>query len=277
MPDGKYILFHEENGTIYTTMFFSLALSLVLTSTPLSSSTAQLDPALTRPRLEFVVSKLQSKGFSEAEITKAFGDKRVTLYPQPKVTGSPIDWAAFERGLLSAKSVSDGKAFAKKYATTLANAQRQYGVDKYVIVAIIRMESSFGKWMGSHSAFNVFYTNLLRPDLTEAKWKWAGENLAALMQHSRNTGVNVHEIKSSWAGAVGMAQFLPASIISFGKDGNRDGKIFMTGAPDAIMSAANFLAGHGWKSNPTKALTSYYGSGIGYPAAALKYAKALAK
>jgi membrane-bound lytic murein transglycosylase B len=256
-------------------LLLSLTLAATTTAPAASSSTPILSDMDRAARIEYVAKQLRAKGVSEARIQRIFSDKRLKIYPRPQVSGTPIDWEAFEAGLLKRSSVTDGKKFLTAYRTSLANAEKKYGVDRTAIVAIIRIETSFGKWMGSHNAMSVFYSNLLNPEATEKKWQWAGDNLSALVLHARNLDYDPLLIKSSWAGAIGAPQFLPVSIIAWGKDGSGDGYVNLHDMRDAISSAASFLVAHGWKEDRVKALASYYGSAIGYPAAAEKYSAAL--
>jgi membrane-bound lytic murein transglycosylase B len=83
------------------------------------------------------------------------------------------------------------------------------------------------------------------------------------------------EVRGSYGGAMGAAQFLPYSVIAFGADGNGDNRVDPFLMEDAIISAANFLVVHGWHEDKERALARYYGSGDGYPRAVFAYAEAL--
>ena len=65
------------------------------------------------------------------------------------------------------------------------------------------------------------------------------------------------ELKSSWAGAIGIPQFIPTSYLDFGVDGNKDGKINLFDLEDAFHSVANYLIKNGWENNTLQAIYSY--------------------
>jgi membrane-bound lytic murein transglycosylase B len=178
------------------------------------------------------------------------------------------------RTLTAKGSVQRGNDFLAKYRETFELAESNYGVDPKVLTALLRLESNLGENSGNYGTFNVFYT-LLSTREEERRWKWAGDNLAALAVFCKNMESDCFEVRGSYGGAVGAAQFLPYSVIAFGADGNGDNRIDPFLMEDAIISAANFLVVHGWHEDKEQALARYYGSGEGYPRAVFAYAEAL--
>ena len=82
--------------------------------------------------------------------------------------------------------------------------------------------------------------------------KWAYKELKALLKYSSREGVDPAVIPGSFAGAVGVAQFMPTSIMAYGKDGNDDGVVDMLNHVDSMASIANFLKSHGWRKGQSR-------------------------
>jgi len=225
-------------------------------------------------RVEFVISQLVENGFSQPEAEALFRDPRLEEYPPRVIQPRTIDWDQIIAGLVAPASVRRGKQFLAEHEETLRRAEETYGVEKEVIAAIVRLESNFGQNAGRYVVFNAFYTFLIQSE-EERRWKWAAENLVSLAGYCKASGEDCFTLRGSYAGALGPAQFLPASVQKFGRDGNGDGRVNPFEFDDALTSAANFLVEHGWREDKTQALGRYYGSANGYPRAVLAYAEKL--
>ena len=158
----------------------------------------------------------------------------------------------------------------RKYDSDLKLAEETYGVDKEIITAIILVETQLGTIMGSSSVFNALSTfaaladrevrelawnQISNPDrLTREdfeKWsarksKWAYSELKALLKYTDREKLNPSDIYGSYAGAVGIAQFMPSNIMAYARDGNQDGRIDLFNHADAIASIASYLKNFGW-------------------------------
>jgi len=168
-------------------------------------------------------------------------------------------------------SIRNAKRYMEKYKDDLARTEKAYGVDKNVITAILLVESSLGKNLGTRSALNVLSTlaslmySEARSDLftmipkekktsrkryeksATRRSKWAYKELKALLKYADQEGFDPVEIPGSFAGAMGLAQFMPTSILAYGKDGDNDGTIDLLTHADAMASIANYLKRHGWR------------------------------
>lgn len=232
--------------------------------------------ALPAERAEYLFSQMLANGIPREHARTLLEDSRLEVFP-PRVVGPrTIDWDQIIAGLVAPSSVRNGVEFAERYRQTLADVEKQFRVDQDVIVAILRMESNFGRNTGSYVVFNVFYTLMIQRE-EERRWKFAADNLAALAAYCQASRSDCFSVKGSYGGALGAAQFLPFSVLQFGADGNSDRVINPFLMEDAIHSAANFLVKHGWHEDSTAALGKYYGSSVGYPGAVLAYAAALKK
>lgn len=184
--------------------------------------------------------------------------------------GSP--GAYFEPGGLS-RSVRDGRAELKKWGRTLAAIEKRYGVPAPVLVAIWARESAFGRAAIPHDAISVLATQAFmgrRPQLFRPQ-------LVAALKLLEDGRVSRAGLKSSWAGAMGHMQMMPAQALRYGVDFDGDGRADVwTSVPDALASAANFLRRKGWAADlpwgyevrtPEAVACSFEGPHQGRPAA----------
>ena len=225
-------------------------------------------------RVAYVIDQLTQNGFTPRETRALFHDRRLKVYPPVEVAPHKIDWDAFIATLTEPESVERGAQFLAKNHSVLSDAEQKFGVPKEALTALLRVESNLGKNTGGYVTFRVFYTSLIRsPD--DLHWKRAAENLVSLAAYCKRFHRSCFDIKGSYGGALGPAQFLPHTLEILGADGNGDGIVDAFQIEDAIFSAANFLSQNGWSESQTEALGKYYGVNEGYPRAVLTYADAL--
>jgi len=167
-------------------------------------------------------------------------------------------------------------ALAQKYMeeheAALASAEKTFQVDKEVITAIILVETKLGTFVGNKSVINtlatlsamtdekprqIIWDNLPDDDRrmsrkefekkADQKASWAYRELKAFLTYTEKEGMDPTTIKGSYAGAMGISQFMPSNIALYGKDGNDDGQVDLFVHADAISSVASYLQHYGWK------------------------------
>lgn len=145
---------------------------------------------------------------------------------------------------MSEDSIRRGLRYLKSYAFVLIQAEKQYGVDPFTIVSIIRNETNLGNYIRKdHLVMNTLHSlYVLMP-----QWrKFAARELSCFLKAVEENGWNAFEIPGSNRGAFGYPQFLPCSFLQFAADGNGDGVIDLFSHSDAIMSVARYLSRNGW-------------------------------
>ena len=232
-----------------------------------------LSPSVSK-RVAYVIDQLTHNGFTRREARALFHNHHLKVYPPVEVAPHKIDWDAFIAALVAPDSVERGVEFLEQNRSVLSEAEQRFGVPKEALTALLRVESNLGTNTGGYVTFNVFYTSLIRSP-EEFRWKRAAENLVSLAAYCKRFHQSCFEIKGSYGGALGPAQFLPHTLEILGADGNGDGIVDAFQIEDAIFSAANFLAQNGWREDKTEALGKYYGVNEGYPRAVLAYAETL--
>jgi lytic murein transglycosylase len=137
-----------------------------------------------------------------------------------------------------------GRKLFEQYRGPLTAIERQFGVDPTVVLAIFGRETDYGRSRDSHNAIRVLATQAY---LGSRKDKFRGEFLLALKILEEGQ-IKLADMRSSWAGAMGLTQFLPSDYFKYAVDFDGDGrKDIWNSVPDALASAAKQLVGKGWQ------------------------------
>ncbi len=224
------------------------------------------------PRLNPLVERLIQDGFPSDMLGTLFSRANVKFDP----SGVAMFFAHCEARLdygqfLTKTSVSKGRAYMKKYRKPLSLAREAYGVDSGIITAILLVETRLGKYLGRRNVLNTLATlsSLTDPVLVETIWKkipqsrkparkaflrkvayrcpWAYKELVSFLKYTQKESIKPYRLKGSYAGAFGIAQFIPSRALTLAVDGNKDGKADLFTHEDAIYSVANYLVHFGWK------------------------------
>lgn len=212
--------------------------------------------AFATPKYRSLFKELRKKGFSQAEIDAIFLDERVGFDAElakrlkSKKSARSFNYFSEEFGLLNKESLASGKYVADRYEAVFKKAEKEYGVDRFAILAIMRVESYFGKYLGRGLVVNNLNTLFF---YSKRRSGWARGELVSLLMIARENKTDIFELKGSWAGAFGIVQFVPSSYRLRAVDGNGDGKIDLFDFEDAIMSAANYLKAAGYRKDNAEA------------------------
>ncbi len=174
----------------------------------------------------------------------------------PPPVGFQKNWKVYRSRFVEPKRLAAGQQFWKKHRTFIEATANKTGVPAEVIVSIIGVETIYGKHMGGFSVRDTLitlgfdYPNTPNKASRETLFKNQLEDLILLCRTENPQAVPFKKCLNqlgSYAGAIGLPQFMPGSIRRFAVDGNNDGKIDLRNSPeDAIASVANFLKAHGW-------------------------------
>jgi membrane-bound lytic murein transglycosylase B len=172
---------------------------------------------------------------------------------------------------LSQESIQKARKYIQDHLSELDTAETTLGVNKEVITAIMLVETRLGTYLGNNSILNTLSSlaamkdsgprevvwNSIQEDRrpnrsafeekADAKSAWAFQELKAYLKYTGREKIDPSTIYGSYAGAMGISQFMPSNILAYGRDGNQDGRIDLFDPSDAIMSIANYLKSFGWK------------------------------
>jgi len=184
---------------------------------------------------------------------------------QPKVIAAmerpiaePPKWFEYAPQFLSTERISRGVAYFNAHEADLARAEREFGVPAEIIVAIIGVETFYGRNVGSYRVFDALTT--LAFDYPR-RAPFFRDELREFLLLMHEQGISPLAPKGSFAGAMGVAQFMPGSYRRYAIDFDGDGRIDLwdSGA-DVIGSIAHFLAQHDWRRGQAVLLPATIGT-----------------
>lgn len=154
-------------------------------------------------------------------------------------------WRAYRPRYVNEQRIRAGIRFWDDHAEVLQSAARRFSVPEEIIVAIIGVETIYGRMTGDVPTLSALATLAFHYPPRAELFR---NELEELLVMARDTGRSALTYKGSYAGALGLPQFLPSSFRRFALDFDGDGKKDLDTPADAIGSVANFLRGHGWRT-----------------------------
>jgi membrane-bound lytic murein transglycosylase B len=203
---------------------------------------------------QFVDQMVQKHGFEREYLLGLFSQahrKNWTLDYLAKsdqgLKGKPAagGWTRYRAQFLDERHINAGVEFAKRYQSTLQRATQQYGVPQEYILGILAVETTFGGNVGNHRVLDALTT--LGFDYAR-RGDYFRSELEKYLLMTRNEGMDPAKPVGSFAGAMGLGQFMPSSFLQWAVDFNGDGRKDLWNAEDAIGSVANYFAQHGWQA-----------------------------
>jgi membrane-bound lytic murein transglycosylase B len=279
-------------------IFFGF-LILPLTSLSYMEGTATV-PAAYHP----LIQRLAGDGFDPQFLSDLFFDSRAEPIPSrmstSNVSGEPL---GLYTPFLTAESILSARRFLRENAALLGEMVKGFQVDQEVVVAILLVESKFGENTGtwrviptlasmaiSDSPENLqgSYEKLLETDpslsygqverVARRRATWAYEELKCFLKIMRDEKMDPLEVRGSYAGALGLAQFVPSSYLAFAWS-KKGLEHWLVSKEEAIFSVANYLKVHGWKKNlplaKKKRILWYYNRSQPYISTVLEVAQNL--
>src|SRR5688572_6328192 len=207
---------------------------------------------LSRPEVRlFIDSVSEEHGIESSELERIIGDARYTpvavrlIGPPPSSAPSPArSYSRYRAKFLTPTLISAGSQFWALHAEDLARAEAEFGVPPEIILGILGVETSFGRNTGSFRAIDALATIAFDGARRQEYFR---DELKELLLLARETGIDPLVLKGSYAGAVGLPQFMPSSYRRYAVDFDSDGVIDLLGSPaDAIGSIASYMKAFGW-------------------------------
>ncbi|WP_425466676.1 lytic murein transglycosylase B [Pigmentiphaga humi] len=200
-------------------------------------------------------AEMAAHGLASAQVSAWLGQARysetVARLVLPPASPTLRSWPRYRARFVESKRIKEGMDFLQRHAATLARADERYGVPPSVIVSVIGVETFYGRVTGNFRIIDALatlafdYPAQARSD----RGPFFRDQLAQFLIWCQETGTDPLAVKGSYAGAIGLPQFMPGSLRNYAVDGNGDGHVDLLGSPeDAIFSVANFLVRHGWQA-----------------------------
>jgi membrane-bound lytic murein transglycosylase B len=234
-------------------------------------------------RWDYLIDKLAADGVDRARAAAVFADPRVGSFEGLEFSLERRGEArALYRGFLRPPSIAQARQCRVQYDEELRAAEARFAVPASVVAALLHVETQCGRRTGSHVVFarlarlamanspaNVQHNigrqtkgvPRARASDVERRVRLRAHELEgvfypevlAMFGVADRTGSDPLSIRGSGSGAFGLPQFLPSSYLRFAVDGNGDGRVNLYDPADAIASAANYLAHHGWRPGIARA------------------------
>ena len=212
-----------------------------------------------RPDIEFFIANMVERHGMDAAVLR---DLLLPLKPIPSIvkavttptTGRP--WSEYRALFLDKGRIDGGVKFWNDNQVALARAHEIYRVPESIIVAILGVETRYGKTAGNYRILDALYTLGFE---VPGRNEYFKSELEAFLLLTREQGWDPSAVKGSYAGAMGMPQFMPSSYRKYAVDFNENGKINLwMETADVIGSVANFLNYFGWRASEPIAVPMRY-------------------
>lgn len=232
------------------------------------------ETALASEPFRRVMSRLIRDGYDTAMIQKYYSDSRCEFLPAiAQINLKHEEDTAAYRSFLEEKNISIAREYLNRNRALLGHFEQKTGVPAGIVTAILLIETKCGLDRDKAPVFNVLSTiaassesgelkksfdalKVQYPDVTmenvrrrsRSRSRWAYKELRAFIDwHRRNSREDILSVRGSWAGALGLPQFMPTSLRAFGADGDGDGHVDLHSDTDAVASVCNYLRKNGWK------------------------------
>lgn len=215
---------------------------ILLCAAPAASAMQLLDIS------EFIDQMAAKYQFKRDELVRAFdrAEYRRASIDAISIPPSAKPWSEYRAAFVNFKRTNAGLQFWERYADELARAEAEFGVPQEIIVALIGVETYYGKYRGGITTFDALAT--LAFDYPRRAAFFRGE-LEQYLLLARDQEFDLAQVQGSYAGAMGIPQFMPSSYRKYALDYDNDGRIdLLNDAVDAIGSVANYLKQYGWVS-----------------------------
>jgi membrane-bound lytic murein transglycosylase B len=215
--------------------------------------------------MSFASELAQQQGLDPEWVRQTIGDAHfipaIQKQMQPAGHGFVKNWSVYRSRFIEPLRISTGAEFWRSNAETLVRAEKDYGVPPEIIVGIIGVETIYGRHMGSYRVIDALATLAFDfPKTAERdRSSFFQSELAYFLMLQKQAGLDVATAKGSYAGALGLGQFMPSSWAKYAVDFDGDGLIDLRNSPaDAIGSIANFLKSSNWQPGmPARYLVSF--------------------
>jgi membrane-bound lytic murein transglycosylase B len=231
------------------------ALPLLVAMLPLMGAASAPAAQNLSPEIEsFIQEMVQKHQFKVDTLRRLFA----RVEPNPAVISAisapitALPWYEFRSRFVDAVRINGGLRFWREHATTLEKASREFGVPEEIIVATIGVETIYGRRTGG---FGVLEALTMLAFHYPPRAELFRSELVQYLLLAREARFDATSMKGSYAGAIGIPQFMPSSYRRYAVDFDGDGRRDLLNSPaDAIGSVANYYRSHGWRAGETIAV-----------------------
>ncbi len=198
---------------------------------------------------EFINDMVSRHNFGKSYLTKLLGKAKIKsniLKIMSRPAGKARPWYKYRSAFIDNKRIKDGVKFWQENSQDLLRAEKVFGVPAKIIVAIIGVETIYGQNTGNIKVLDALTTIAFHYPRRADYFRGELEHYL-IFTHAE--GLDPLKLKGSYAGAMGLGQFMPSSFRTYAVDFDGDGKRnIWTNNSDVIGSVANYFKKHGWKT-----------------------------
>jgi len=229
--------------------FPCIALALTACCLPAQAGYFDVRPEVRRFAEEAAARRSLDDGWVLRQLAQARLKPASQKLMMPAPPGQPKNWQAYHDRFVEPRRILAGVEFWQANADALTRAETRYGVPPEIVVGILGVETFYGRIMGSFRVLDVLATLAFDfPEGRSDRSAYFREELEEFLVLARREGIDPVSVQGSFAGAIGLPQFMPGSINRYATDFDDDGHVDLSAsAEDAIGSVAQFLAEHGWQ------------------------------
>ncbi|OGO91462.1 MAG: lytic murein transglycosylase B [Coxiella sp. RIFCSPHIGHO2_12_FULL_42_15] len=202
---------------------------------------------LPQPIQQFIKSVHQQYHFNETELTALFRQTHIdqNLIEKMNHPYEEKQWPEYRKFFITQQRIDNGNAFWRQHQSILQQAEKKYGVPAHLIVAIIGIETGYGQHIGNYPVLDTLTTLSFYYPRREQFFR---HELTEYLLLTREQKLKPLQLKGSYAGAIGIPQFMPSTYRHYAVDFSNQGSAdLVNDTNDAIFSIANYLSKMGWK------------------------------
>lgn len=196
---------------------------------------------------QFRTLMMQKHGYTQEAFDALFHDVEVRedILQKIQKPAEHMPWFRYQKIFLTEPRIQAGKAFLQQHAKALKQAEQTYGIPAEIITAIIGVETFYGEKQGQYRVLDALTTLAFH---YPPRAKFFRSELEHYLIIGKEEAWDLKSKQGSYAGAMGLGQFMPSSYRNFAIDFNGDGaRDLFANTQDAIGSVANYFAEHGWR------------------------------
>jgi membrane-bound lytic murein transglycosylase B len=261
---AKIKTFQMQQRLIFTMLFIALQ----AINTPATAKNGTKKQVSAKPSIQYELYATRAEAMQMADdiaerrdldkewVRNAIGQARnigqISRLMQPAPRGVAKNWRVYRSRFIDPVRIKAGVKFWQDNAATLAKAEKEYGVPAEIIVGIIGVETIYGRDTGSYRVIDALTTLTFdfpasHPRATERQAFFKGE-LEHFLSLTSRSSVDPLSPRGSYAGAMGLPQFMPSSWVKYAIDFDEDGKVdLFTSSADVIGSVANYFKAFKWQ------------------------------
>ncbi len=208
-----------------------------------------------RPDVQHFIQKVSAKDdFNARKLTALFNQvepRPVFVHKTRKPRETSMTWYDYRAIFMTQGRIDKGVAFWNAHEATFIRAQQQYGVPPQVILGILGVETEYGKYLGKYRVMDSLSTLAFNYPRRAAFFQ---DELEQYLLLTRDLNINPLDLDGSYAGAVGLPQFMPDSYRELAVSESGKSPDLWHNADDAILSIANYFHHKGWQANQPAAV-----------------------